>query len=93
MKIKHDPKSGDFTLYLNEKQNAGSKMITPNCILNFDTEGNVIGIEILDAPKYGIDPTAVEYIDITTPAYQAAREQRIQERKALREAQKNNSTQ
>ena len=90
MKIKHDPQAGHFTLYMNDKKNTGSKMIAPNCIVDFDADGNVIAIEILDAPKNEIDPAQVEYIDITTPAYRAAQDQRLAERKAAREAEKDN---
>ena len=89
MKIKHDPKHGHFILLMNEKNNAGSKMVAPNCILDFDSDGNVIAVEILDAPKHDIDPTVVEYIDVTDPLYRDAQNKRMQERRAAHEAQKN----
>jgi uncharacterized protein YuzE len=80
MKLEYDPKSGAFTLRLNDKKSAKSKMITDDCILKFDAEGNVIALEILDATRHGIDYTHVEMVDVTDPALKAERLKRIKER-------------
>jgi len=81
MKIRHDKEYGHFKIILNSKKNAGSQKVADNCVLDFDAEGNVIGIEILNAPRHDIDPAQLDYTDISDPAYKAELLKKVAARK------------
>jgi len=51
MKAVYDPKTDTLTLELNSEPVAESDEDKPGVILDYDAEGNLVGIEVLDASK------------------------------------------
>jgi len=51
MKAVYDPKTDTLTLELNTAEIAESDEGKPGVILDYDGEGNLVGIEVLDASK------------------------------------------
>ena len=47
MKIRYDPKADAMYIRLSEKPVARTKEIDKNTIMDFDSSGNLIGIELL----------------------------------------------
>jgi uncharacterized protein YuzE len=67
MKITYDPEVDVLQITLKETPIAESGEDTPGIILDFDSEGQVVGIEILQASKRTDNPQAIEYM-ISEPA-------------------------
>jgi len=65
MKIRHDPDANAAKIYLNNNKYHHSQMITPSCILDFDEQGNIIAVELLNLTTHAIDLGTIEYTDIT----------------------------
>ncbi len=65
MQIRHDPDADAMTIVLNDGKYDRSQMITPHCIVDLDSQGNVIAIELLKVSRHVTAPTLFEYIDIT----------------------------
>lgn len=53
MRIHYDPRADAAYIRLAETEIVESDEVTPGVILDFDAQGNVIAIEILDASKFG----------------------------------------
>ena len=51
MKAIYDPKSDTLTIELKSGPVAESDELKPGVILDYDEEGNLVGIEVLDASK------------------------------------------
>jgi len=51
MKAVYDPKTDTLTIQLNAGPVAESDEGKPGVILDYDAEGNLVGIEVLDASK------------------------------------------
>ncbi|MDX2136559.1 MAG: DUF2283 domain-containing protein [Chloroflexota bacterium] len=71
-----------------------TREIAPNCMVDIGADGKVIGIEISDACKTGIDALNVNVeqvvetaTDLRPPTDEEARAQRAEVRKANRQAQ------
>ena len=62
MKARYDPKSDTLTLVFRSTPVHESDEDRPGVILDYDREGNVVGIEILDASKRVENPEKVEFI-------------------------------
>lgn len=61
MKIKYDPEVDVLRITLKDTEIEESGEENPGIILDYDTDGNVIGIEILQASKRIDNPQAIEY--------------------------------
>ena len=62
MKVRYDTETDTLTLVLRSSAVHESDEGTPGVILDYDKEGNVVGIEILDASKRVEEPQRVEYV-------------------------------
>jgi len=72
MEVTYDHKVDALYIELTKQPVAGTKRINPNFAVDVDAQGEVVGIEILNARKSGIDPltlTAAQF----TPDMQAER--------------------
>ncbi|MEX0697318.1 MAG: DUF2283 domain-containing protein [Dongiaceae bacterium] len=63
MKVAYDPEVDVLRIVLNEAPVAESDEDKPGVILDYDRDGNVVAIEILDASKRVEDPRRVEYAE------------------------------
>ena len=61
MKVKYDPQVDVLSIRLSDAPVEESDEDKPGVILDYDKNGNVVGIEILDASKRMGDPMSVEY--------------------------------
>jgi uncharacterized protein YuzE len=61
MKIKFDQEVDILVLRFSEKKILESDEVKPGVILDFDKEGNIVKIEILDASKRMAAPFKLEY--------------------------------
>jgi uncharacterized protein YuzE len=62
MKIKYDPEVDVIRITLKDVAIEESDEDTPGIILDFDSNRNVVGIEILQASKRIDNPQAIEYM-------------------------------
>lgn len=60
MKIDYDQASDILSMLFSSTPVEESDEVKPGVILDYDTAGNVVGIEILDASRRMENPTAVE---------------------------------
>lgn len=61
MKAHYDTETDTLTLVLRSAPVHESDEGNPGVILDYDRDGNIVGIEILDASKRVEDPRKVEY--------------------------------
>jgi uncharacterized protein YuzE len=61
MKITYDPEVDVMRIVFSNAPVEESDEEKPGVILDFDTNGNVVGMEILDASKRMENPRVVEY--------------------------------
>ena len=61
MKLKCDPDVDVLTILLSDAPVEESDESKPGLILDYDTGGNIVGIEILNASKRIENPLSVEY--------------------------------
>ncbi len=61
MKVKYDKEVDVLYIVFNEKKIIESDEDKPGIILDYDADGSIVGIEILDASKKMKHPTKVEY--------------------------------
>ena len=61
MKIIYDPRSDTLTVELKSGPVAESDEGKPGVILDYDAEGNLVGIEILDASRRVSEPRRVDF--------------------------------
>lgn len=62
MKVRYDTETDTLTLVLRSAAVYESDEDNPGVILDYDKDGNVIAIEILDASKRVDDPRTIEYL-------------------------------
>jgi len=60
MKIDYDQASDILSMLLSSAPVEESDEVKPGVILDYDAEGNVVGIEILDASRRMENPASVE---------------------------------
>jgi len=61
MKVKYDQEVDVLTIQLSDAAVEESDQDKPGMILDYDKDGNIVGIEILNASKRVQDPKSVEY--------------------------------
>jgi uncharacterized protein YuzE len=61
MKVKYDPDVDILRITLKDTEIDESDEETPGIILDFDRDGNIIGLEILQASQRIDNPQAIEY--------------------------------
>ena len=61
MKVKYDKEVDVLYIVLSENKIKESDEDKPGIILDYDKNGSIVGIEILDASKRMKNPTKVEY--------------------------------
>ena len=61
MKVTYDPEVDILRILLNDTPVKESDEDKPGLILDYDKEGNIVGLEILDASKQTKDPLSMEY--------------------------------
>ena len=62
MKVTYDPKVDVLRILLSNAPNEESDEEKPGVILDYDKDGNVVGLEILNASKRVSNPRSVEYV-------------------------------
>ncbi len=61
MKVTYDAELDILRIVLSEQKVDESDEDKPGIIIDYDAQGNVVSIEILDASKRGISPHGLEY--------------------------------
>ncbi|MGO8733974.1 MAG: DUF2283 domain-containing protein [Terriglobia bacterium] len=61
MKVTYDPEVDVLRILLSNAPIEESDEDKPGVVLDYDKEGNVVGMEILEAPKRIANPRSVEY--------------------------------
>ena len=61
MKVRYDPEVDVLSILLSDAPVEESDEDKPGVILDYDKDGNVVAVEILDASKRMGDPMSVEY--------------------------------
>ncbi len=61
MKVTYDPEVDVLRIVLSDAAIEESDEDKPGVILDYDKEGNVVGLEILEASKRTANPRSVEY--------------------------------
>jgi uncharacterized protein YuzE len=61
MRVKYDKEVDVLYLTFSDQKVAESDQDKPGIIIDYDQQGAVVGIEILDASKKMANPTKVEY--------------------------------
>ena len=61
MKVKYNPEVDVLSIVLSDASVEESDEDKPGVILDYDKDGNVVGLEILDASKRMGNPMSVEY--------------------------------
>jgi len=61
MKIEYDPKADAMYIRLALGQVVESDEVRPGVVLDFDTHGNVLGIEMLDVSKRTNNPREMSF--------------------------------
>jgi uncharacterized protein YuzE len=94
MQMQYDPKADALYIHLTAHTVIRTMPINPNFNLDLDEAGEVVGIEILNVRKSGIDPLALEVMEITPddeverPDPEAIRKGRIARMEALKRQQR-----
>jgi len=61
MKITYDQQADTLTVIFADKPVAESDEDKPGVILDYDSAGNLVSLEILDASRHVTAPTSIEY--------------------------------
>ncbi len=61
MKVTYDKNADILTIVFNENPVLESDEEKPGVIIDFDVEGNIVGLEILDASRRIKEPSDIEF--------------------------------
>jgi uncharacterized protein YuzE len=61
IKVTYDPEVDALTIILSDAAVEESDEAKPGVVLNYDVEGNIVGLEILNASKRVDNPKAIDY--------------------------------
>lgn len=65
MKVRYDKEADAIFIYLNETaQFKADRIINDNVILNLDTNGQVLGIELLHVSDFVTNPDQTEHVNL-----------------------------
>jgi len=67
MRVTYDPEVDVLRILFSSAAIEESDEDKPGVILDYDKDGNVVGMEILDASRRVDDPRAVEFVDAGAP--------------------------
>jgi len=62
MKVTYDPEVDILRIVFSNAQIEESDEDKPDVILDYDKDGNIVGLEILDASKHMENPRSMEYV-------------------------------
>lgn len=62
MKISYDPETDTLRILLGQASIEESDEDKPGIILDYDKDGNLVGLEVLDASTRVQNPRALEYV-------------------------------
>jgi uncharacterized protein YuzE len=68
MRITHDKKFNLMYIYLTENEITSTQRVTDDLVIDFDADGKVVGIELLDTSNVDV-PAQCEIEDITPERY------------------------
>jgi uncharacterized protein YuzE len=68
MKVIYDPQTDTLSVYLSDAAVADSDESRPGVILDFDANGGVVGLEILDASRHLPVPPTIDLEVVTRAA-------------------------
>ncbi len=63
MKVTYDPEVDVLRMVFRDVRVAESDEDKPGVIFDYDEDGNLVGLEILDASKRVEDPRTVDYVE------------------------------
>jgi uncharacterized protein YuzE len=63
MRVTYDPEADTLRVLFRDAPIEQSDEDKPGLILDYDKDGNVVGLELLDASKRVDDPRSVEYAE------------------------------
>ena len=66
MKLSYDPTTDSLYIDLNERTSVDSDEVAPGIVLDFDADGNTVGIDIQHASKL-LDLTKLEATSLPIP--------------------------
>ena len=61
MKVIYDPHTDTLTLILKDSPVAESDEAKPGIVLDYDAEGNLVSVEVLDASQRVTEPHGIEF--------------------------------
>ncbi|NLG70226.1 MAG: DUF2283 domain-containing protein [Firmicutes bacterium] len=61
MKITYDARTDTLTIILRDAPVSESDEDKPGVILDYDADGNLVGLEILDASRRVTEPRSIQY--------------------------------
>lgn len=61
MRVIYDSRTDTLTIILRETPIVESDEDKPGVILDYDASGSVVSMEVLDASRYVLQPTRIEY--------------------------------
>jgi uncharacterized protein YuzE len=91
MNIAHSLTANALYIKLNEHTVAQTKKASDTVMLDFDADGNLIGIELLDASTYIDNPATITYEQLTT-AIRPSEEAIQTQRRAIKQARQQRKT-
>jgi uncharacterized protein YuzE len=62
MKVRYDPEVDILRILFSNAQIEESDEEKPGVVLDYDKDGNIVGLEILDASKRMENPRSLEYV-------------------------------
>lgn len=68
MQIVYDGAADALYIQFRDQPVARSQRVSPACAVDFDSSGDVIGLELLHVRKSGIDPFALDYRQLMAAA-------------------------
>jgi uncharacterized protein YuzE len=64
MKVNYDVETDTLTIIFREANVSESDEEKPGLILDYDSDGEIIGLELLDASKRVADPRRVQFTEV-----------------------------